>query len=99
MQRALREYQIDGIKSNIGFFEEVLRDPEFRKGDFDTGFIDRFLEKTAAHRAPLQTAERDLAAIVAAIFQAKTSAPETASRMESESPWKIEARRRGLRSS
>jgi acetyl-CoA carboxylase biotin carboxylase subunit len=99
MQRALREYQIDGIKSNIGFFEEVFRNPEFRKGDFDTGFIDRFLQKTASHRAPLQTAERDLAAIVAALFQAQTSAAETASRIESDSPWKIDARRRGLRPS
>jgi acetyl-CoA carboxylase biotin carboxylase subunit len=99
MQRALREYQIDGIKSNIGFFEEVFRNPEFRKGDFDTGFIDRFLQKTASHRAPLQTAERDLAAIVAAIFQAQISAPEPASRIESDSPWKIDARRRGLRPS
>src|SRR5262249_4469846 len=42
MQRALREYRIEGIKTNIAFFLDVLNDPDFRKGDFDTSFIERF---------------------------------------------------------
>ena len=48
-ERALREYQIQGIKSNIGFFLEVLRDPDFRKGDFDTGFIAQWFKKRITH--------------------------------------------------
>jgi acetyl-CoA carboxylase biotin carboxylase subunit len=99
MQRALREYQIDGIKSNIGFFEEVLRDPNFRNGDFDTSFIDGFLKKTGGHRPPLQTPERNLAAIAAAMFHSERAGTEPTAAKETDSAWKLDARRRGLRSS
>src|SRR5437870_6455810 len=44
MQRALREYHIEGIQTNISFFLAILNDPDFRKGSFDTGFIDRWLQ-------------------------------------------------------
>jgi acetyl-CoA carboxylase biotin carboxylase subunit len=40
MRRALREYQIRGIKTNIAFHQWILRHPRFMTGDFDTGFID-----------------------------------------------------------
>ena len=92
MQRALREYHIEGIKSNIEFFREILRHPDFQKGDFDTGFIDRFVLAVPG----LKQHERDLAAIAAAVVHSKRSAaPETP--MQSESLWKLDARRRGLR--
>jgi acetyl-CoA carboxylase biotin carboxylase subunit len=98
MQRALREYQIEGIQTNIGFFQQVLRDSDFRKGDFDTGFIDRFLRSIQDRESAPQRSERDLAAIAAAVFHSERSTPlETTS--GSESPWKLDARRRGLRPS
>jgi acetyl-CoA carboxylase biotin carboxylase subunit len=96
MQRALLEYQIDGIKSNIAFFLEVLRHPDFRKGDFDTSFIERM---KGGHRPPLQKSNRDLAAIAAALFHSTRSAAPAASTEPAESLWKLDARRRGLRSS
>ncbi len=40
MRRALREYQVRGIKTNIPFHQWILRHPRFMTGDFDTGFID-----------------------------------------------------------
>lgn len=40
MRRALREYQVRGIKTNIPFHQWILRHPRFMAGDFDTGFID-----------------------------------------------------------
>ena len=48
MRRALREYQIRGIKTNIPFHQWILRHPRFMVGDFNTGFIDdeyRFMQK------------------------------------------------------
>jgi acetyl-CoA carboxylase biotin carboxylase subunit len=48
MRRALREYQIRGIKTNIPFHQWILRHPRFMAGDFNTGFIDeeyRFMRK------------------------------------------------------
>ena len=41
MERALGEYLIEGIRTNIPFHLEVLKHPDFRSGDFST----RFLEK------------------------------------------------------
>jgi acetyl/propionyl-CoA carboxylase alpha subunit len=43
MRRAVEEYRILGIKTTLPFFERVLRDPAFCRGDFDTGYVARFL--------------------------------------------------------
>jgi acetyl/propionyl-CoA carboxylase alpha subunit len=40
MRRALREYQVRGIKTNIPFHQWILRHPRSMAGDFDTSFID-----------------------------------------------------------
>jgi acetyl/propionyl-CoA carboxylase alpha subunit len=48
MRRALREYQIRGIKTNIPFHQWILRHPRFMAGNFNTGFIDeeyRYMRK------------------------------------------------------
>ncbi len=39
MRRALAEYVITGIKSNITFHEKLLNHPEFLAGHYHTGFI------------------------------------------------------------
>ena len=47
-RRALREYQVRGITTNIPFHQWILRHPRFMAGDFNTGFIDdeyRFMRK------------------------------------------------------
>jgi len=65
--RALYEYFVGGIKTNISLFRRILRDPDFRAGKLDTGFLDRLLAK------PYREAEGEhplMAAIGAAIFAA-----------------------------
>ncbi|MGO9519648.1 MAG: acetyl-CoA carboxylase biotin carboxylase subunit [Candidatus Korobacteraceae bacterium] len=65
--RALYEYFVGGIKTNISLFRRILRDPDFRAGKLDTGFLDRLLAK------PHQEADGQhplMAAIGAAIFAA-----------------------------
>ncbi|GAA0120930.1 MAG: acetyl-CoA carboxylase biotin carboxylase subunit [Clostridium argentinense] len=39
MERALGEFIIDGVTTNIGFQLEILNNPKFLSGDFDTSFI------------------------------------------------------------
>lgn len=39
MKRALEEFVIDGIETNIDFLLEVIEDKKFASGDFDTSFI------------------------------------------------------------
>ena len=43
MSRALDEYTVRPIKTNIPLFTEIMADEQFRKGDFDTGFIGKFV--------------------------------------------------------
>ncbi|WP_454052300.1 acetyl-CoA carboxylase biotin carboxylase subunit [Clostridium sp. Marseille-Q7071] len=39
MERALGEVIIDGVTTNIGFQLEILSNPKFLSGDFDTSFV------------------------------------------------------------
>lgn len=41
MQRALDEFVLEGVKTTIPFHQEMLRHPDFIRGDFDTHFVDR----------------------------------------------------------
>jgi len=41
--RALHEYFVGGIKTNIPLFRRILNDPNFREGRLDTGYLDRLL--------------------------------------------------------
>jgi acetyl-CoA carboxylase biotin carboxylase subunit len=49
--RALREYDVGGIRTNIGFFRQILEDCEFHQGNLHTGFIDEFLARTPPPQA------------------------------------------------
>jgi acetyl-CoA carboxylase, biotin carboxylase subunit len=67
LQRALVEYFVGGIKTNISLFRRILRDPEFQAGNIDTGFLDRLLKQPQA--VPSREAEEiQIAAIAAAMF-------------------------------
>lgn len=59
MERALGEFVIEGIHTTIGFHQKVVATPEFRSGNFDTTFVERYfaaLAKTeAAAAAALKT--------------------------------------------
>src|SRR5260370_9412507 len=45
MSRALGEYHVAGICTNLAFFRRLVADPFFRDGRLDTGFIDAFLTR------------------------------------------------------
>jgi acetyl-CoA carboxylase, biotin carboxylase subunit len=65
--RALNEYFVGGIKTNISLFRRILSDPEFRAGKIDTGFLDRLLKAKPALTEPnAQTVE--VAVIAAGMF-------------------------------
>lgn len=44
MDRALREFRIRGVKTNIPFLENVVNHPKFERGDVTTGFLDEHRE-------------------------------------------------------
>ena len=46
MSRALNEYLIRGIFTNIGFARAIIQDPDFVRGNFTTAFIEEFMQRT-----------------------------------------------------
>ncbi|MDP9150432.1 MAG: acetyl-CoA carboxylase biotin carboxylase subunit, partial [Myxococcota bacterium] len=48
MRRALSEYIVTGIRTNLGFHEQLFAHPEFVAGSYDTGFIERHKESLLA---------------------------------------------------
>ncbi len=97
MDRALSEYVIHGPTTNIEFLRWILHHPRFRKGDFDTRFIGQ--EWTTMPAGPEGLEDIALAAAAIAAFESESSKPATATAgAVAGSPWRIAARRDGLRS-
>jgi acetyl-CoA carboxylase biotin carboxylase subunit len=62
--RALNEYFVGGIKTNISLFRRILKDADFQAGKLDTGFLDRMLMAPT----PADSRETEIAAIAAGVF-------------------------------
>lgn len=45
MRWALSEFIVKGVDTNIDFQLEIIRQPEFRDGNYDNGFLNRYMEK------------------------------------------------------
>ena len=45
MRRALEEYVLTGITTNVRYLKQIVTHPEFVKGDYDTGFLGREHQK------------------------------------------------------
>jgi acetyl-CoA carboxylase biotin carboxylase subunit len=69
LQRALREYEVGGIKTTLQFFREIVEDEEFIAGNLDTGFITRWQERREKQEA--SETKTDLALIVSALAYGK----------------------------
>jgi acetyl-CoA carboxylase biotin carboxylase subunit len=95
MKRALQEYHVGGIKTNISFFLEILQDSNFQQGLFDTGFLDRWFANRNSSPA-IPEMHHDLAALAAALQYSNRAVP-AASNGTPSNPWKTAARLGGLR--
>ena len=49
MYRALKEYVITGVETTIPFHQEIIEDPVFMSGNFNTGFIEDFYKRTGKY--------------------------------------------------
>jgi acetyl-CoA carboxylase biotin carboxylase subunit len=50
MERALEEFIIEGVKTTIPFHLKVMRDENYRKGKFDTHFLEHFNYKNSEEK-------------------------------------------------
>jgi len=64
MKRALAEYLITGVTTNISFHKKILDHPAFIKGDLSTHFIEQFYEKPDD-----LTEDQHLAVAIAAVME------------------------------
>jgi acetyl-CoA carboxylase biotin carboxylase subunit len=92
LTRALDEYSVVGIKTNLGLFRRLLRDPEFARGAIHTRWLDGWLSR--AEGAPATLPEEETAAALAAVlWEATTNGSKYATRPPARvSRWKREGR-------
>jgi acetyl-CoA carboxylase biotin carboxylase subunit len=99
MRRALREYQVLGIRTTIPFFLWLMRQPAYDAGEYDTTYLDQLLATRRESFNELDAADEDLAALAAALdayLQAGAAAAGPGG--PSQAPlWKRAARREALR--
>ena len=92
MRRALSEYIVTGIRTNLAFHEKLFQHPDFVAGNYDTGFIERNKEQLLGYPT-VPEADREAVAVAVAIAAARLERAtganvahdgETGSRL---SPW------------
>ena len=103
MRRALDEYFIGGIKSNLPLFRRILEHPDFVSARIDTGFLDRLL--AAKPKLSASNGLSEIAAVSAALFAAtapqrngQNGAKPGSGKEADPSAWKRAGRAEGLRS-
>jgi acetyl-CoA carboxylase, biotin carboxylase subunit len=91
MRRALSEYHVGGINTNLAFHRRVMQHPAFIAGDYDTGYIER--HKAELTPPPPATDVLDDAAIAAALHAHlgdKSTAPKENGSSAEISAWRRE---------
>ena len=107
MRRALDEYHVGGIRTNIGFFRRILANPEFVRGDIHTKWLDELLLRSTASPPHAKFAHpdrdalaEDAATLAAAMWHMDRAAAANSSAQtvpnDSSSRWKIAGRREQL---
>jgi acetyl-CoA carboxylase biotin carboxylase subunit len=92
MRRALEEYVVTGIRTNIAFHQKLFEHPDFVAGKYDTGFLERHKDDLLGYGA---VPEKDRMAVAVAVAIAasrleRATGAHTAEASESQthlSPW------------
>ncbi|MFL5321123.1 MAG: acetyl-CoA carboxylase biotin carboxylase subunit [Myxococcaceae bacterium] len=94
MRRALSEYVVKGITTNIRYLKHIMEHPEFQSGDYDTSFLPR------NHTALLGTEDphlTEMSAIASAVYaygrdeKKKASLPKSSGGTGGMSRWRAHA--------
>ncbi|HEY1482461.1 MAG TPA: acetyl-CoA carboxylase biotin carboxylase subunit [Candidatus Acidoferrum sp.] len=97
LRRALDEYTITGIRTNVSLFRRILTEPEFLRSEIHTKWLDDLLARPRPAPTSPESGIEEASAIAAAFWgatQTRNSAesgPQTTA-----SRWKLEGRREQL---
>jgi acetyl-CoA carboxylase biotin carboxylase subunit len=69
MRRALSEYAVGGIRTNLPLHRRILAEPSFESGEYDTGYIERFKDEICA---PADGEDDERNAAIAALLVSRT---------------------------
>jgi acetyl-CoA carboxylase biotin carboxylase subunit len=94
MRRALWEYRVLGITTNVRMFQQLMADARFQAGDLDTGFLQRFMGQRA--EAEMDSAALTAAVVATAVFDGRENGAK-ATEARSSNVWQVQARRGLLR--
>ena len=87
LRRALNEYQIGGLNTDIDFILQIIDSPKFLSGDVTTTYLETFEPVQVSTEPDL---ERDLA-VAAAMFAHRQRGPEPAAEARQGSYWQMAA--------
>jgi acetyl-CoA carboxylase biotin carboxylase subunit len=99
LRRALDEYTITGIRTNVSLFRRILGEPEFLCGEIHTKWLDELLARPRPQALAPREGTEEAAVIAAALWQAlkgEKSGGGHSREQAAPSRWKMEGRRRQM---
>jgi acetyl-CoA carboxylase biotin carboxylase subunit len=96
LRRALEEYTVTGIKTNVALFRRILNEPDFLRSEIHTTWLDELLRRPRTAAKDFSS-DFDIAAIAAALWH-ETRNEHSGSKVSAaeESRWKSAGRREQL---
>jgi acetyl-CoA carboxylase biotin carboxylase subunit len=98
MSRALNEFVLDGVATTIPFHRWVMASEAFRKGEFDTSFVEKYFRPEATHVEGLEKAAAVLCTLLTHFREGAAPASGAPSRdgAGAANAWRLAARREGV---
>src|SRR5882762_2286267 len=99
LRRALDEYIIMGIRTNVSLFRRILTVPEFLRGEIHTKWLDELLARPHPPATLPRPGTEEAALIAAALWhsaQSNLSTPGGTDSQATPSRWKMEGRRQQM---
>jgi acetyl-CoA carboxylase biotin carboxylase subunit len=99
LRRALDEYTITGIRTNVSLFRRILAEPDFLRAEIHTKWLDDLLARPRPDARDPESDTADAAVIAAALWHATQNGANSSLAQSAQtvaSRWKIEGRREQL---
>jgi len=87
--RALENYKILGLPTNIKFLHTILNHPDYKKWDFDTNFISKHREELLSKGVDEEVKAMDVLATVLSKIVHEQVESQTAPQISNSNPWSI----------
>jgi acetyl-CoA carboxylase biotin carboxylase subunit len=95
MSRALNEFVLDGVATTIPFHRWVMASEVFRKGEFDTSFVEKYFRPEASHAERQEKAAAVLCTILSHLRGAAAPAGTDGAGPATDA-WRLAARRESV---